>query len=180
RDDGRFLSGRRITVPPQVFIGAAVNPFAPPQDDRPAHMGKKVAAGAQFMQTQYCFDVPLLERFMARVRELGLHEKCFVLVGVGPLASARAARWMRAHVPGVHVPDAVVARLEGAADQRLEGKRLCIELIQRIREIDGVAGVHVMAYRQEELVSEIIAASGIMRDRRPRPPARRPTKERIA
>jgi len=180
RDDGRFLSGRRITVPPQVFIGAAVNPFAPPQDDRPAHMGKKVAAGAQFVQTQYCFDVPLLERFMARVRELGLHEKCFVLVGVGPLASARAARWMRAHVPGVHVPDAVVARLEGAADQKLEGKRLCIELIQRIREIDGVAGVHVMAYRQEELVSEIIAASGIMRDRRPRASARRPTKERIA
>ena len=180
RDDGRFLSGRRITVPPQVFIGAAVNPFAPPQDDRPAHMGKKVAAGAQFVQTQYCFDVPLLERFMARVRELGLHERCFVLVGVGPLASARAARWMRAHVPGVHVPDDVVARLEGAADQKLEGKRLCIELIQRIREIDGVAGVHVMAYRQEELVSEIIAASGIMRDRQPRPPARRPTKERIA
>jgi len=180
RDDGRFLSGRRITVPPQVFIGAAVNPFAPPQDDRPAHMGKKVAAGAQFVQTQYCFDVPPLERFMARVRELGLHEKCFVLVGVGPLASARAARWMRAHVPGVHVPDAVVSRLEGAADQKLEGKRLCIELIQRIREIDGVAGVHVMAYRQEELVSEIIAASGIMRDRRPRSPARRPTKERIA
>jgi len=180
RDDGRFLSGRRITVPPQVFIGAAVNPFAPPRDDRPAHMGKKVAAGAQFVQTQYCFDVPLLERFMARVRDLGLHENCFVLVGVGPLASARAARWMRAHVPGVHVPDAVVARLEGAADQKLEGKRLCIELIQRIREIDGVAGVHVMAYRQEELVSEIIAASGIMRDRQPRSPTRRPTKERIA
>jgi 5,10-methylenetetrahydrofolate reductase len=168
RDERRFLSGRKITKPPLVFLGAAANPFAPPYEYRAVHMGKKIAAGAQFIQTQYCFDLPIFERFMARARELGLHERCFILAGVGPLASARAAKWMRAHVPGIHIPDAVIARLEGAANQKAEGKRLCIELIQQIREIKGVAGVHVMAYRQEELVSEIIQQSGIMQSRRAR------------
>jgi methylenetetrahydrofolate reductase (NADH) len=168
RDEHRFLSGRKITKPPLVFLGAAANPFAPPYEYRAMHMGKKVAAGAQFIQTQYCFDLPLFERFMARVRDLGLHEKCFLLAGVGPLASARAAKWMRSNVPGIHIPDAVITRLEGAANQKAEGKRLCIELIQHIREIKGVAGIHVMAYRQEELVSEIIVQSGIMQSRQAR------------
>jgi len=174
RDKHVFLSGRKITKPPQVFLGAATNPFSPPFDYRPIHLAKKVAAGAQFIQTQYCYDMPMLERFMAKVRELGLQEKCFILVGVGPLASARAARWMRSNVPGIHVPDPVIERLEGAKDQKLEGKKICIELIQQIRDIKGVAGVHVMAYRQEELVSEIITASGIMKNRA----SRRAAKER--
>jgi len=168
RDEGKFLSGRKITLPPPVFLGAAANPFVPPYDYRAIHMGKKIAAGAQFIQTQYCFDMPLLERFMAKVRELGLHRKAFILVGVGPLASARAARFMRSNVPGVHIPDHVIDRLEKAEKPKLEGKKLCIELIQQIREIEGVAGVHVMAYRQEELVSEIIAASGVMQGRQAR------------
>ena len=168
RDSGCFLSGRKLTVSPKVFLGAAENPFAPPLDWRPLRLAKKVAAGAQFIQTQYCFDVALFERFMARVRDLELDKKCFILAGVGPLASARAGRWMRANVPGVHVPDEGIARLEGASDQRLEGKRLCIELVQRIREIKGIAGVHVMAYRQEQLVSEIIEASGVLAGRRAR------------
>ncbi len=171
RDESRFLSGRKITKPPQVLLGAAANPFAPPYEYRALHMGKKVAAGAQFIQTQYCFDLPLFQQFMARVRDLGLHEKCFILAGVGPLASARAAKWMRTHVPGIHIPDAVIQRLEGAANQKAEGKRLCIELIQQIREIKGVAGIHVMAYRQEELVSEIITQSGIIEARERSAPA---------
>ena len=179
RDDGRFLSGRRITEPPRLFLGAAANPFAPPLDFRPLRLAKKIAAGAQFVQTQYCFDLALLERYMARVRELGLHERCFILVGVGPLASARAARWMRANVPGVHIPDPVIARLEGAADQRAEGRRICIETIQRVREIQGVAGVHVMAYRQEELVSEIIQESGVLRDRVPQAQRRAGRRRRL-
>jgi 5,10-methylenetetrahydrofolate reductase len=168
RDERRFLSGRKITKPPQVFLGAAANPFVPPHDYRAIHMGKKIAAGAQFIQTQYCFDLAIFESFMARVRDLGLDEKCFIIAGVGPLASARAANWMRTHVPGIHIPDAVIKRLEGAANQKAEGKRICIELIQQIREIKGVAGVHVMAYRQEELVSEIIVQSGIMQGRQGR------------
>ena len=112
---------------------------------------------------------------MARVRDQGLHRRCFILVGVGPLASAKTARWMRAHVPGVHVPDAVVERIEragGPKEQKAEGKRLCVELIQRVREIQGVHGVHVMAYRQEEYVSEIIKASGVLEGRARRVRAR--------
>jgi 5,10-methylenetetrahydrofolate reductase len=167
RDQGHLLSGRPLTKPPELFIGAAENPFAPPHDFRPLRLAKKIAAGAQFIQTQYCYDLPLLERFMTRVRDLGLHERCFILVGVGPLASARAARWIREHVPGVHIPDAVIERIEGAQKQREEGKRLCIELIQQIRALEGVAGIHLMAYRQEESVAEIIERSDVLRGRRP-------------
>ena len=167
RDEGRFLSGRKLSTPPRVFIGAAENPFAPPYDFRVARLAKKIAAGAQFVQTQYCFDLPMLRRFMARAREIGLDKRCFILVGVGPLASAKTARWMRAHVAGVHIPDSVVARLEGAADQRAEGKRICIEMIQELREEPGVAGVHVMAYRQSHFVAEIVRESGVLRGRAP-------------
>jgi 5,10-methylenetetrahydrofolate reductase len=167
RDEGRFLSGRPLSHPPELFIGAAENPFAPPYDFRPLRLAKKIAAGAQFIQTQYCYDLPMLERFMTRVRELGLHESCFILVGVGPLASAKAARWIREHVPGVHIPDAVIERIERAPRQREEGKRVCIELIQQIREMAGVSGIHLMAYRQEEAVAEIIERSGVLRGRRP-------------
>ena len=167
RDEGRFLSGRKITTPPRVFIGAAENPFAPPFAFRPVRLAKKVAAGAQFCQTQYCFDLPLMAAFMERVRDLGLDQTCFVLAGVGPLASARTARWMRANVAGVHIPDDVVARLEGAQDQKREGKRICIDMIQQLREMKGIAGVHVMASRQEEYVSEIVHASGVLSGRTP-------------
>jgi 5,10-methylenetetrahydrofolate reductase len=167
RDEGRFLSGRKLTSPPELFIGAAENPFAPPYDFRPHRLAKKIAAGAQFIQTQYCYDVPLLRRFMDQVRDMGLHERCFILVGVGPFASAKAARWIAANVPGVHVPEHVFRRLEGAEKQKEEGRRLCIDLIQEIREIPGVAGVHVMAYRQEESVARIIEDSGVLGGRKP-------------
>jgi len=167
RDESCFLSGRKITSPPKVFIGAAANPFAPPYDFRPLRLAKKIAAGAQFVQTQYCYDVPMLKTYMERVRDLGLDEKCFILVGVGPLRSAAAARWIVNHVPGVHIPDSVIARLDGARDQTQEGKNLCIEIIQQVMEIPGVSGVHVMAYRQEEMVAEIIEHSGVLRGRQP-------------
>jgi 5,10-methylenetetrahydrofolate reductase len=167
RDEGRFLSGRKLTTPPRVFLGAAENPFAPPYEFRVARLAKKIAAGAQFVQTQYCFDLPRFRSFMAKARDLGLDRSCFILVGVGPLASARTARWMRANVAGVHIPDSVVARLEGAADPRAEGKRICVEMIQALREEPGVAGVHVMAYRQEHYVSEIVHESGVLEGRAP-------------
>ncbi len=172
RDEGTFESGRKLTSRPEVFFGAAENPFAPPYDWRPERLAMKVAAGAQFIQTQYCFDVPLLRRFMTRLDDLGLIGKVFILVGVGPLASAKAADWMRHHVPGVHIPDAIVARLAGAAKPRLEGRQICIELIQEIRGIKGINGVHLMAYRQEESVADVIERSGVLAGRVPWYPER--------
>ncbi len=180
RDEARFLSGRRITAPPNVFLGAAANPFAPPHEFRPLRLAKKIAAGAQFVQTQYCFDVPMLERYMTRVRDLGLHEKCFIIVGVGPLRSAAAARWIVGHVPGVHIPPAVIARLQGATDQVREGKQVCIEIIQQVMAIPGVSGIHVMAYRQEEMVADIIHQSGVLRGRQPWKQLRTETFEQAA
>ncbi|MBI4675284.1 MAG: methylenetetrahydrofolate reductase [Chloroflexi bacterium] len=175
RDHGQFLSGRKLDVPPRVFVGAAENPFAPPYDFRPLRLQKKWQAGAEFIQTQYCFDVPRLQEFMQRVRDLGLDDKLFILVGVGPLRSAKVAEWMRTQVPGVYIPDAIVARLKGAQHQAREGKNLCVEIIQQVRAIPGVRGVHVMAYRQEELVAEIIQDAGLLprvteRDLAPIPP----------
>jgi len=164
RDEGSFLSGRPLEARPSFFLGAAENPFVPPFEERARRLAKKVEAGAQFIQTQFCFDVPRLEAFLKRVRDLGLHDRTAILVGVGPLHSARAAEWLRSHVPGVVVPDEVVRRLRGVASdrQREEGKRLCVEIIQQVREVAGVRGVHVMAYRQEELVAEIIEAAGLL------------------
>ena len=174
RDDSRFLSGRPITTPPRMFIGAAANPFVPPFDYRVERLAKKISAGAAFVQTQYCFDIPRLEEYMRQVRDLGLHDRCAILVGVGPLNSARAARWIRDNVPGVHIPDDVIKRLAGAERPKLEGRRLCMELIQQIREVEGVAGVHVMAYRQEEAIAEIIDASGVLAGRMPGKPVADP------
>ena len=167
RDESCFESGRAISRPPRVLVGGAANPFVPPFDFRADRLQKKIDAGMQFAQTQYCFDVPQLRRFMSQVRDRGLHERCFILVGVGPLASARAARWILAHVPGVHIPESTIDRLARARSPRMEGRRLCVETIQEIREIEGIAGVHVMAYRQEEAIAEIIDASAVLGERRP-------------
>ena len=167
RDEGQFLSGRKITAPPQLFLGAAINPFAPPHDFRALRLKKKIEAGAQFVQSQYCYDVPMLKKYMDQVTDMGLHENCFILIGVGPLASARAARWMRSNVPGVHIPDYIIGRLEGSKDQKHEGKQICIDIILEVREIAGVSGIHVMAYRQEELVADIVRESGVIANRKP-------------
>ncbi|MFZ1770259.1 MAG: methylenetetrahydrofolate reductase, partial [Caldilinea sp.] len=167
RDHGVYLSGRKLTVPPPLFLGAAENPFAPPFDWRAQRLAKKIAAGAEFIQTQYCFDMPRFRTFMQQVRDLGLHDQCYILAGVGPLRSAGAAEFMRTKVPGVYIPDEVIARLKAAPKnkQRAEGKRICVEIIQQVREMAGVAGVHIMAYRQEELVAEIVEEAGLL----PRP-----------
>jgi len=167
RDESKFRSGRKITKAPQVFLGAAINPFAPPYDFRPYRLGKKIEAGAQFVQSQYCFDVPMFREYMKKVVDLGFAEKCFILAGVGPMASAKTAKWIRSNVPGIHIPDSVITRLEGAADQKKEGKQLCIDIINEVKEIPGVSGIHVMAYRQEEYVSEIVHESGVLKGRTP-------------
>jgi methylenetetrahydrofolate reductase (NADPH) len=172
RDEHRFQSGRKLSFAPRVFLGAAENPFALPHEWRAQRLAKKVAVGAQFIQTQYCYDLPLLRSFMQQVEALGLFGKVYILAGVGPLRSAKTAEWMRKNVPGVHVPDALIARLSGAKDQAREGLNICIELIQAIREIRGISGVHVMAYRQEESVAEIVERSRILQGRSPWYPER--------
>ena len=172
RDEHRFLSGRKITFAPRVFLGAAENPFAHPVAWRAQRLAKKVDAGAQFIQTQYCYDIALLKQFLREVEDLGVLGKVFILVGVGPLRSAKAAEFMRTHVPGVHIPDAVVKRMAGAQDAAREGRQLCIDLIQEIHSLRGVSGVHLMAYKQEDSIPEIIDRAGILRGRVPWFPGR--------
>ena len=134
---------------------------------RAQRLAKKVAAGAQFFQTQYCFDIPLLREFLDHCEQLGVLGQVFLLIGVGPLRSAKSAEWMRKHVPGIHVPDHIINRLAGATDQAREGREICIEQIQELREMRGISGVHVMAYRQEESVAEVIDRSGVLNGRVP-------------
>jgi len=169
RDQGMFLSGRTISDPPDVFLGAVENPFAPPLHWRAERVAKKVEAGADFIQTQYVFDIEVFREFMLRVRDLGLPEHVYILAGVGPIKSPKAAQFMRTQVPGVVIPDAVVERLKKTPQDRwrAEGIEICIEIIEQIREVEGVAGIHVMAYRQEEAVAEIIQRVGLL----PRVPA---------
>ena len=166
RDQGVFLSGRKISSPPQLFLGAAENPCIQPYDWRPDRLIKKIDAGADFIQTNYIFDIPLFEKFMTRVRDAGAKKRVFIIAGVGPLASAKAARWMRSNVPGIHIPDDIIARMESAENPSEEGKKICIELMQQLRQIEGVSGVHIMAYRREHLVSSIILESGVLAGRR--------------
>jgi methylenetetrahydrofolate reductase (NADPH) len=167
RDAGRLLSGRKLEAAPRLYLGAADNPAAPPFEARIARLRRKAAAGAQFVQTQYCFDLDALARYMRAVCDEGLDERLRILIGVGPIASAKTAHWLRTRVPGVHIPDAIVKRLEKSPDQREEGRRLCIELIRGLRGIPGIAGVHIMAPKQDHLVPSIVAESGVLAARLP-------------
>ncbi len=178
RDEGRLISGRSVEPAPGFLIGAVENPFAPPVGFRPTRLGKKIAAGAQFCQTQFVFDIPAFARFMAEVVDRGLAQRCAVLAGVGPIRSLRALDFIRNSVPGIHVPDAFIRRLRGVPAERVaaEGVTICVETIQALREIPGVAGVHVMAFGYERGVPEILERGGIRRDPLPTPD---PTEEPV-
>lgn len=155
-DRGEFASGRKLESPPKLFIGATANPFVPPYCDRIANLEKKIVAGARFIQTQFCFDVPLLEEFMAEVRARGLHRKAYIIIGVGTLSSAKALRWMGTHVPGVHIPETVLQRIGQATDQRAEATQVCLDTIDAVRGIEGVAGIHLMGHKNDDTLIEII------------------------
>lgn len=161
RDRGEFASGRKLDAAPRLFLGATANPFVPPYAERVDNLERKIDAGAQFIQTQFCFDLARLEAFMDAVRARGLHRRAAILVGVGTLSSAKALRWMAEHVPGVHVPQAVTARIAAAADPQAEGRRVCIETIHALRRIDGVAGVHLMGHRNEAALARIVVEAGL-------------------
>ncbi len=161
RDDGVFASGRKLDAAPNLFIGATANPFVPPYAERIANLELKVSAGARFIQTQFCFDLDLFERFMKAVRERELHKRTKILVGIGTLPSAKALQWMGRNVPGVNVPESLVARISAAKDQKKEGVRACIELIHGVAAIDGVAGIHIMGHKNEETLANVIVESGL-------------------
>ena len=161
RDKGEFASGRKLETPPNLFIGATANPFAPPFEDRIDNLEMKIDAGAQFIQTQFCFDLDLFRRFMDGVRARGLHDRARMIVGVGTLSSVKALRWMAHHVPGVHIPDSVLVRIANADDQKAEGLAILVETIQALRDIEGVAGVHLMGHRNEATLAEAIVQSGV-------------------
>ena len=164
RDRGEFSSGRKLIVPPNIFLGATVNPFAPPYEDRIANLAAKIEAGAQFIQTQFCYDLDAFSGFLEAFRRNGLHERCALIVGVGALNNAKALERMVAKVPGVHVPKRVIDRIGSAPDQRAEGLKILIETMESLAGMAGVAGAHLMGFRNEPTLAEALRAFGA-RDR---------------
>lgn len=164
RDEKRFQCGDEIDVEPRLFIGAAANPFAAPFEYRPYRLAKKVAAGADFIQTQMIFNVPRFREYMKRIGDLGLHEKVYILAGVGPIRSLGAARYMASKVPGMDVPDEIVDRMKKTPKEKRaeEGIKVCIEIIQQVREIPGVRGAHIMAIEWEDAIPEIVEKAGLL------------------
>lgn len=162
RDDKKFQCGEAIkSHEPRMFLGAAANPFAEPADYRAARLGKKVANGADFVQTQIVYNVEKFARFMEMVRDLGLDEKVHILAGVTPPRSLGMARYMKKFVPGMDVPDAIIDRLKGASDKEDEGINICVDIINQVKEIKGVSGVHIMAIEWESAVPEIVSRAGL-------------------
>jgi len=163
RDEGKFIEGEEIKGVPKLFIGAACNPFADPFEIRVPRLAKKVWAGVDFIQTQCIYNLDKFEEWMKGVRDRGLHEKVYILAGVTPMKSVGMAKYMKNMVPGMDVPDEVIERLKGVPkEQRAEeGIKICIETIQKLKEIEGVSGVHIMAIEWEEKVPEIIKGAGL-------------------
>ena len=161
RDEGRLWSGDALEVAPELFLGAAANPFADPFEYRVTRLAKKVKAGADFVQTQSIYDMDRFERWMALVRAKGLHEKVHIIAGVMPLKSPKIALYMKNKVAGMIVPDAIIDRLKSAKDPKEEGIQLCVEQIEHLKTIEGVVGVHIMAMAWEEKVPEIVHRAGL-------------------
>ncbi|MBI4764242.1 MAG: methylenetetrahydrofolate reductase [Deltaproteobacteria bacterium] len=167
RDEGKFINDQAIEYPPQMFIGAAANPFADPAEFRAVRLGKKAAAGVDFVQTQCIYNLDRFEKFMQQVRDLGIDEKVYIMGGVTPMKSVGMANYMKNLVPGMDVPEEVINRMKGVVkkDQAKEGIAIAIETIQRLKEMKGIAGVHIMAIEWEERVPEIVEMAGLL----PRP-----------
>ncbi len=163
RDDGKFQGGDDIVNPPKMFVGAAANPFADPFELRVARLAKKVKAGADFIQTQCIYDLERFEKWMESVRDRGLHEKVSILAGITPLKSVGMAKYMKNKVPGMSVPDALIKRMAGVPKEKQpeEGIKICVETIQRLKEVKGVRGFHIMAIEWEQKVPEIVEAAGL-------------------
>ena len=157
RKDEKLPSGRKLEPPPKLFIGGAEVPTqGKPNPDK---ILNKINNGVDFFQTQYVFDPKILNEYMKILEDNGILEKTNFIIGIGPFASAKSAKWMNANLFGVDVPEEIIKRLEGSQNQKEESKKICIELIETFREIQGVKGVHLMGHRKEEIISEIIKES---------------------
>jgi len=167
RDEGTFQGGGDIENPPKMYIGAAANPFADPFELRVPRLAKKVTAGVDFIQTQCVYNLDKFERWMAQIRERGLHEKVHILAGITPMKSAGMARYMKNRVPGMDVPDELVNRMGGVPKEKqgAEGLTIAVESIERLKEVKGLSGFHIMAIEWEEKVPEIVERAGLL----PRP-----------
>lgn len=163
RDEGKFISGDAIKVPPKFFVGAAANPFADPFKIRVPRLAKKIACGAEFIQTQCIYNIPKFEKWMEEVRARELHKKVYILAGITPMRSLGMAKYLRKAVPGMDVPDELIDRLAGVEKNKQadEGIKFAIETIQRLKEVEGVAGFHIMAIEWEEKVPEIVEEAGL-------------------
>jgi methylenetetrahydrofolate reductase (NADPH) len=157
RDRGELPNGRAVGGKAEFFLGAADTPIDPPADWKPEGLERKLKAGAQFVQTQFCLDAGVVRRYIERLREHELTERLFILIGLAPLTSARSARWIRQHLYGSIIPESLIERLEAAEDEKLEGRRICIELMQQVQKIPGVAGVHLMAPLNTGALPEVIS-----------------------
>ena len=163
RDEGKFLGGDPISRPPQMFVGAAENPFADPYEIRVPRLAKKIAAGAEFIQTQCIYNLDKFEDWMGKARDRGLTEQVHILAGLTPMKSVGMARYMKKRVPGMDVPDEIIKRLADTPKdkQAEEGIKICVESIERLKEVKGVAGFHLMAIEWEEKVPEIVERAGL-------------------
>lgn len=166
RSEHRLPSGTAIKGPIKLVLGAAETPVDPPRDWRPAGLFAKAEAGADFVQTQFCMDMAVVRRYAARLLDLGIAQRLPILVGVAPIPSARSARWMREKLRGTLIPDEIVGRLEHAANPKREGKKICVEILQQLAEIPGIAGAHVMAPQHHSALAEVIADSALTGKRR--------------
>jgi methylenetetrahydrofolate reductase (NADPH) len=158
---GFFLSGQEMKKAPQFLIGAAANPFAEPFEMRLIRLHKKVEAGARFIQTQPVFHMELFRRWMEKVVEMGLHDQCAILPGVMPVKSEKVLLHMKKEVPGVKISDEYIDRLKGAADPKDEGVKIAVEMIQTLRGIKGVRGIHLMPVMWESITPVILKAAGV-------------------
>jgi methylenetetrahydrofolate reductase (NADPH) len=161
RDEGKTWGGDALDAPPQLYLGAVENPFGDPFEFRVPRLAKKIAAGADFIQTQSIYDMERFETFMEGVRERGLDRKVHILAGVLPLKSAKVAQYMKNKVSGMSVPDEVIDRMKKAADPKAEGIRLSVETIEHLKRVKGVHGVHIMAVAWEEKVPDIVREAGL-------------------
>ncbi len=162
RDDKKFISGEDVSGDIPLFIGAVENPFADPFEYRVARLAKKVKAGADFIQTQAVFDVTKFARWMQMVSDRGIDKQVHIMAGIIPIKSAGMARYMRDSVSGVSVPNEFVTRMEQSKNAKEEGVKIALEVIQQVREIPGIHGIHIMAVGWEEIVPELVSKAGLM------------------